>query len=363
MQEFKEELRESIATVLSAECNSLAIHAFAENKNSLDTDVWRHACELGWAAAIIPEQFGGLGLGYDVVPLMHREIGAYLTPGDFIANTAFIACLNSYGDEVISGKYLSDILSGDLSVMIPAETSYSATLDEGVLGGASEIFYGPSNASLLIVSAQSAGGHPVIAITDTQRLASEPETLDALDHTRRRLLRRVSIDGARVETVLEGERAVTAYKMLVNLSRVAIAADSLGAGFSAIRAAVEYLKERRQFDQTIASFQAIKHRCANISMGLKLADGMLRSSTEKLINGDRNADAWIGLAKAECDEAATFSAADTIQLHGGVGYTWEYDCHFYLHRTKLNEKLFGDAHSLREDSLQLISANLALEDT
>jgi hypothetical protein len=139
---------------------------------------------------------------------------------------------------------------------------------------------------------------------------------------------------------------------------IALAADSLGGADAIAHKTVEYLKERVQFDRPVASFQALRHRAADLIVKITTQESLLEQAVQCLDNGSPDAAMWARLAKAGASEAFAFVAADCIQLYGGVGHTWEYDPHIYAKRARLNEALLGNNRALRDMAVRLLDQAL-----
>ena len=357
---MKEEFRDSVASVLKAECDTLRLHAYVDGKNNLDLDLWERATQLGWLSAIVEEEFDGLGQDFSMIPLFHREFGHYLAAGDFISTHTFTATLQAINDANFSKQYLPALAAGRIKPLVPVTDDHIALeVKDGVLQGISGPLLGPAGASIGAVRATAENGDPAIAIVDTDTRGCTINDLPVLDQTRRKLYT-LECSDLQPLVVLQDDRFKRADRALNTSGRLATASDSIGVGYRALESTVAYLSERQQFGRPIASLQAIQHRCANIAKDLKLAQCQLEAALAQLLNGDDDGNdsaTWIALAKAECDEASTQAAAESIQLHGGVGFTWEYDCHFFLHRTRLNEQLFGSPNDLRGDAFDRLTSD------
>jgi len=355
--DIKEEFRESVASVLKAECDNLSLRAHVDGENDLDLSLWQHATQLGWLSVMIKEEFDGLGQDFSMIPVFHREFGHYLAPGDFISIHTFIAMLQAINDADFCKQYLPELAAGHIKPLVPVTDDHIALeLKNGLLQGISGPLLGPAGASIAAVRATAENGDPTIAIVDTKTPGCAIKAMPVLDQTRRRLCTAACSEEQPL-IVLQDDLFTRANSALHTSARLATASDSIGVGYRALQSTVAYLSERQQFGQPIAAFQAIQHRCANIAKNLKLAECQLEAALAQLINGDDDHEAWIALAKAECDEASTQAAAESIQLHGGVGFTWEYDCHFFLHRTRLNEQLFGSPNNLRGEALESFTSD------
>lgn len=341
-------LRESVAGVLAKQCDSTALHAFVDGKNALDRGLWTQAASLGWLGFGIPEQYGGLGLGLHGLAILHTELGRQAAPGPYIATLCAGQAIAARGTDAARKTWLPRIAAGEIRAAIPA--SLNASLSAGLtlsstgvsgtlrcLGGTDAAFVlAPAGESWVIVELAE-GNAAAVPMWDRTR-----ETIDI------RLL------DAKPAAILEDATGVATA--LLQAMTLAIAADSAGAARSITDRTIAYMKTRRQFGQPIAGFQALKHRAADLTTRLAVMDEMVAHALQCAVANAADADIWTSLAKSETTENFVFIATDCVQLHGGVGYTWEYDPQIFLKRARLNEVLAMANPALRDRAAAALAA-------
>lgn len=321
-------LRESIVAVLMEQCDSLAVHGFIDGKNQLDQSLWRQAAELGWLAVALPEAFGGLGMGVRGLDVLHSELGRHMAPGPYIATLSAAHALAVAGDEAVKQAWLPRVAAGEVSLAVPAVLAAPA-------GGRVSLLGAPDAAAALLPGA--GGGWSLVELPPG---AAAPIAM--WDRTRSV----IEIDRALLPAGTPlGEEAGDALTLAMAL---AVAADSLGGAERISSQTVEYLKTRQQFGRVLASFQALKHRAADLAVLGALAEQTLANGVDAVANGDPDALIWAMMAKSEVVDSYVFTAADCVQLHGGVGFTWEFDPHIHLKRARMNEMLVANNPAARD---------------
>ncbi len=332
-----EALREGVGGVLAEQCDSTAVHAFIDGKNTLSQTLWSQAASLGWLGFGIPEQFGGLGLRCRGLAILHRELGRQAAPGPYIATLSAAQAIAETGDQAIQAAWLSRLATGEVTAAVPA-TMNAATLTRSSAGVSGTLrCLGTPEASILLAPAGDAwvivdlAGARVTAATMWDR------TRDIID---------IHLSDAPPAAVLPNGKGTN--QALTRALALALAADCAGGARSVTERTLAYMKTREQFGQPIAGFQALKHRAADLATRLAVIDEMLEHAITRTAEGAPDADLWAALAKAEVTESAVFVTTDCVQLHGGVGFTWDFDPHIFLKRARLNEVLLLSNPALRD---------------
>ncbi|MBV1688911.1 acyl-CoA/acyl-ACP dehydrogenase [Novosphingobium sp. G106] len=334
-----EAIRESLASVLAEQCGSLALHAHVDGKLDLDQALEAQGRELGWAAIGLSEELGGFGLGAHGIQLLHHQLGLVAAPGGFLASGAAAHVLAEHGTSGgATSEWLTRLSSGEVQAAIPA------VLDEGLIRAANgtisgrTTLIGSPGAAIALVAV----GQDEVALIELAGLVLTP--LDFWDRTRN--LAMLELDGHVPVTWLGKDGA--AHRALMRAFALAVASDCIGVARGITDKTIAYMKERSQFGRVIGSFQALKHRAVDLVAVTNIAEFTLAQAIEAAPAADRTADMWARLAKAAASEAAVFVAGDCVQLHGGVGFTWEFDVHLYLKRARLNEMLVTSNLALRD---------------
>ncbi len=373
--EDQEELRSMAQAFLEEKSGSEQVRKAMESELGYDPELWREiGSELGWTSVHIPEEYGGLGLGYvELVALMEIMGGALLCAPFFSSVGLAANALLVAGSEEQKRQYLPGIAEATTRATLAysgVSGAWDASTicvtaarsgDEYRLSGTTTFVVDGHCADLIIVAARSAtsekeeGVSLFVLPSDVEGLRRRQ--LPTMDQTRR--LAEITFDDVRLPaSSLLGEEGA-GWPMLsrtLDLAAVALAAEQVGGAQRCLDLSVAYASEREQFGRAIGSFQAIKHKCADMMVKVESA----RSAAYYAgccVAEDNEAElvTTAPLAKAYCSDAYFQCAADTVQIHGGVGFTWEYDVHLYFKRAKSSEALLGDAAFHRELLAQRIN--------
>ncbi|MCA9510211.1 MAG: acyl-CoA/acyl-ACP dehydrogenase [Myxococcales bacterium] len=365
--EEQQELRETARAFLAEHASSERVRAAMESERGWDDALWRQlGSELGWTAVHIPEEYGGLGLGYVELVALLEIMGEHLVCSPYFATLAFGAnALLVAGSEAQKQEWLPKIAEGACTATLAMtepngrwdargiEATLARDGDAFVLRGTKRYVVDGHAAELLVVAArtpESAGEQGVsLALVPADAAGVERKALPTVDQTRRQA--EIAFHDVRVpaDALLGAEGAAwPALSRVLDLAAVALAAEQVGGAQRALDMAVAYAKERVQFGRVIGSFQAIKHKCADMMVAVEAARSGLYLAACAAAEGTDDLPRMASLAKAYCSDAYFRCAADDIQIHGGVGFTWEYDCHLHFKRAKSSETLLGDAAHHRE---------------
>jgi alkylation response protein AidB-like acyl-CoA dehydrogenase len=336
-----EVLRESIADVLAANCERRAVHAHIDGADNLAARLWKIAAELGWLAIGLPERFDGLELAEQGLAVLHRELGSVLAPGPYIATLAAAQWLAEHDVSPFAQRHLPRVTAGELQIAVPCDpASNPGHWDGGRMVSASGVLMlGGSNPELAVVPVRSEDGRAGMALIDTRFADVRFEAQSVWDRTREVSI--LSCGPVEAELVI-ADPAGTVCAALTRYLGLATANDSLGGARSIAKQTIGYMKDRVQFDRPIGAFQAMKHRAADMMILLEVQDRLLDQAIEAEQRRSPDRDLWTALATAGAADAYSFVADDCVLLHGGIGFTWEYDCHLFLKRARLNAVIGGD---------------------
>lgn len=337
-------LRESIGVVLTSACTSSALHKSIDGDRSLDADLARQAGELGWLAVGVPEASGGFGLGATGASLLNEELGRVAAPGSFLSALVAAQVLAAASDDEARGL-AGQIVAGTALVAIPAALPGDIALHGAAASGQLALLGDPRSTHALVQP--TTGG---VALVTLDPAAARPR--DIWDRTRS--LFDVTLDSRPCR--LLGSEGIDLARLLERNTAIAVAADCIGIAKGVTARTIAYMQERSQFGRLIGSFQALKHRMADLVARLGIAEQVVAQAVESAAASDEVADMWALLAKAAASEMAVFAAGDCVQLHGGVGFTWEFDVHLFLKRARLNEMLIADNRRLRDRAEALLAA-------
>jgi alkylation response protein AidB-like acyl-CoA dehydrogenase len=365
--EEQEELRESARGFLEEFSGSEQVRVAAESELGYDPELWKQiGAELGWTSVAIPEEYGGLDLGYVELVALLEMMGSTLLCSPFFASV----CLGGNallvgGTEEQKQEHLPGIAEGQTHATLASTESNGrwdatgieaiARADGGdfVLNGTKTFVVDGHCADLLIVAARREGsrGEEGISlfVVPGDAPGIERRTLPTMDQTRRQA--EIALHDVRLPAgALMGEEGAGWQALAETLSRAAVAlsAEQVGGAQRCLDMAVDYAKEREQFGRPIGSFQAIKHKCADMMVVVESARSAAYYAGCVVAQESDELPAVASLAKAYASDAYFKCAADSLQIHGGVGFTWEYDVHLYFKRARSSEILLGDAAYHRE---------------
>jgi alkylation response protein AidB-like acyl-CoA dehydrogenase len=306
--------------------------------------------QLGLSGIAVPERHGGAGYGPEEVGVVLEEMGGALLVAPYFSTVLAGQALAATGEEAVMARWLPGIADGSLTAALAiAEDSGSWDLagvaatarpagDDWAVSGTKMFVVDGHTADLLLVVARAPEG-PGIFCVEGGAEGVERVRLDALDLTRP--LASVTLRDARATRVgayLDTGRWLSGVTDLV---LAALAAEQLGGAARCLELSVEYAKVREQFGRAIGTFQAIKHKCANLLLEVESGRSAVHYATGALARRQPDASLAATLAYVHCSRAFTHAAKECIQIHGGIGYTWEHDAHLYLRRAKSSELLLG----------------------
>ena len=316
-----------------------------------DLELWSvMARQVGLHGLAVPERYGGAGCGPVELAVVFEEMGAVLLSAPFFASAGLAAtALLAAGDEEVCAEYLPGVVSGD-RIGTLALTEDSGRWDEpGIrtaavrgdgwrLSGRKTYVVDGDAADFFVVVARTGAGVSLFVVeSDADGLTCEP--VRGLDPTRS--LATVVLDGASARLVGEEGAGWPAVSRTLDLGAVYLASEQVGAAQRSLDMAVGYAGTRVQFGRPIGSFQAIKHKCADLLVAVELARSAALFAAGAAAEGTAEAPVLASLAKAVCSESFVRCATENIQIHGGIGFTWEHPAHLYFKRARASEVLLG----------------------
>ncbi|MGI8796635.1 MAG: acyl-CoA dehydrogenase family protein [Acidimicrobiia bacterium] len=368
--EEQDELRDGVRSVLARECPMSVVRDVVEKGIAPDA-LWAQMVALGWPALTVGEAAGGLGLGMVEVAVVVEELGRVLTPGPFLPTvTQFSPAVREAGSPDQQARFLGAVAAGELTGAFaiteaggsydPARVTATATPDgDGfVLAGAKDVVMGAAAADEIVVVTHLAGaeGDEGVGAFVVPRAQLTVEPMESLDLTRG--LARITLDGARVtsdRTLGEpGPATAAALRRAVEEATAALALETVGTCQTIFDVTLEYAKQREQFGVPIGSFQAIKHKFADMLISLERARATGYFAALTVAEDDDRRSLAVASAKATAGDCARLLAKEGIQIHGGIGYTWEHDMHLYVRRVRAGAALFGTAADHRGHVADLI---------
>jgi alkylation response protein AidB-like acyl-CoA dehydrogenase len=304
------------------------VRALAE-QGAYDDDLWRELVELGWPGIFIEERYGGQGLGVLELVILMEELGYALAPSPFFSNAAAGLLIQHAGSDEQRERFLPGIAAGE------------------ALGAAGVAHEGQG----LVADAASAAVAVILDGRGGATLYAEPAATAVASIDSTRALHRVSL--AEGED-LPGDVGAGADRIFA-----ALAGELVGVGQRAMEMAVEYARERKQFDRPIGAYQAVSHRCAQMLLELEGARSATYYAAWAADNEPETLPLAAAMAKAYASDAGPRVTGSSLQVHGGIGFTWEHDLHFFLKRANADAWLFGGAREHRDRVAELAGLGAA----
>ena len=362
--EEQEELRRTVRQFLEAKSPSTEVRRLMDTEEGYDPAVWNQmGAELGLQGLHIPEQFGGQGFSFVELAIVLEEMGRVLLCAPFFSTVVLAAnAILNAGSEADQQSLLPGIASGEtvatLAFTEPSGRWDAAAIameasqvgDDWVLSGEKMFVIDGMTADLVVVVARLAGSTGTDGISfftvagDAPGLVRTP--LATMDQTRKQA--RLVFSETRATPLGVPGQGWPALSKTLDQAAVGIANEGVGGAQFVLDMSVEYAKVRVQFGRPIGSFQAIKHKCADMLLEVESGKSAAYYAAWAAAEDNDEMPAVAALAKAYVSDAFFHCAAENIQIHGGIGFTWEHDAHLYFKRAKSSELLLGDATYHRE---------------
>jgi alkylation response protein AidB-like acyl-CoA dehydrogenase len=373
--EEQQQIRTSARELLGARAAPAQRRATLREVRGYDPQLWRTLGELGWMGLAIPQEYGGAGLGWVDLCILEEEQGRALLASPFFATSALAAPLIAAGgDEEQRRELLPRVARGEvrLACALTGSEGYPPPAGIGVvleqsgtelaLSGVSDFVIHADAADLLLVLARAP--HSTTELSVAVIAASAPGVtirphvmLDLTRPMARVELQRVRV--ARQQVLGEPGRAAAALAVALDLARVALASEALGGAEQVLEMTTAYVKERVQFGRPVGSFQAVKHRLADMMIEVEAARSAAWYAACVADERPEELAEAAAIAKSYCCDAFFDCAANAIQLHGGIGFTWEHDAHLYFKRARAIATLLGSPAWLRERIVRRMASGAA----
>jgi len=367
LNEEQEMLKTMARDFLEKECPKTLVREMMEDELGYSPELWKKMAEVGWLGLVIPEEYGGAGMNFRDLTILCEEMGRALLPGPFLP-TVLLA-----GEPILSGgteeqkkELLPRIANGE-TIITPAVLEEDGDLwaegiriravrrgDEYIING-TKLFAPDARAAdyLLMAARTRRSENPEEGITlflvDAREWGIYIAPLNTVDQTRKQY--EVSFTNVATPAgsiVGELHQGWPILKKAALLTSAALCAEMVGGGEWVLETTVNYAKDRIAFGVPIGSFQAIKHKCANMQVGLEYARSLMEWAAEAVKEDSPDAPVAISMAKSFCGDTYKMVADEGIQIHGGIGFTWDHDMHLYFKRARSSDTAFGDSNHHRE---------------
>jgi alkylation response protein AidB-like acyl-CoA dehydrogenase len=357
----QQELRDAVRRFLADRAPLPRVRELMETGSGTDPAVWRQASEqLGLPGIAIAEEHGGAGFTFAEQAIVLEETGAALYGGPYLASAVLAAtALTASEDKAAMADLLPGLAAGT-TIGTLAFTEDDGSWDPGTgqlaasrpaadggwrLDGHKSFVLDGHTTDLILVTARTAAGLSLFAV-DAAAAGLTRTALPTLDQTRK--LARLEFGAVPARLVGTDGAAGPALARTLDVAAIALAAEQLGGAQRALDMAVDYAKTRHQFGRAIGSFQAIKHRCADLLLEVESLRSAVTFAAAAVADGSPEVPAVASLIKAYASDTFFHVAGENIQIHGGIGFTWEHDAHLYFKRAAASQLFLGDAAYHRE---------------
>ena len=312
-----------------------------DSDQSCDSELWQDMAKMGWLGTAIPEQYGGVGMGYLELCVLAEQLGRVLAPVPFASTLyLFAEALLQFGSEEQKSAYLPRIAAGELTGTValaeqtsaPTEADLQCRFENGALTGDKIAVADGDIARMAAVLARD-GGELGMYLVDLEADGVERSKKASLDDSKS--YANIRFSGASAELIGRSGAGWQQWQALSDRAAVLFAFEQLGGADSALEMARSYALERYAFGRPIGSYQAVKHRLADMYIGSQLARSNCYYAAWALSTDAAELPVAAAAARVSASQAADFNSQENIQLHGGMGFTWEFDCHLFYRRSKV----------------------------
>jgi len=368
LNEEQEMLKTMARDFLANECPMSRVRELMEDETGFSADLWKKMADVGWLGLVLPEEYGGAGMNFRDLTVLLDEMGRQVFPSPFISTLLYVGMpILNFGTEEQKKELLPKICSGEAVCTLAAleddgdwwadsiKVRADRRGDSYVING-TKLFVPDAQAAnyMLIAARTKRTENPEEGITlfllDTSEVWGMLTTpLKTMDETRKLyevVFMNVPIPAKNILGELHQGWPIMKYIELHTTA--ALCAEMVGAGERAFEMTVDYLKERVAFGVVIGSFQALQHRAADLAIGLEYSRSLMEWAAENIKENHPDAATSVAMAKSFCGDTCKKVVAEGIQMHGGIGFTWDHDMHLYFKRIWVDDNAFGDSIYQRE---------------
>ena len=363
LNEEQEMLKTMARDFLANECPRTFVRQMMEDEVGHSRELWKKMAEVGWLGLVFPEEYGGAGMNFRDLTILCEEMGRAVMPGPFFSTLVLVGMpILEAGTEEQKQEFLPKIASGDLVCTLavleedgdfwPESVQVTATPrgDDYTISG-TKLFVPDARAAdyILVAARTKRSSNPEEGITLFMMDATEwgvyMAPLMTMDETRKQyelVLNRVAVPSRNI--IGELHQGWPILQSMALRARAALCAEMVGGGEWVLETTLNYAKERVAFGVVIGSFQAVKHKCADMYSALEYARSLMEWAAEAIKDGRGDAASAASMAKSYCGDAYKYVCDEGIQIHGGIGFTWDHDMHLYFKRSRADDTAFGDAN-------------------
>ncbi len=367
LSETQQLFKRSAGELFAQECPPSLVREMIEKTQPYSEALWEKLVEQGWTGLIFPEEYGGLELGMVEMAVAFEEMGRALVPGPFLSTVPLAGSLiNKASSKEQRERYLQAICEGRAKATVAlleesarwdtdAISLEAVAADGGLKLNGKKLFVSDAAVADFIITPVRAGSDLTLVIVNRSAPGLSVREMPSIDATRN--LYEVAFDDVTVderEVLATGDAARDALEYAIDVATLALSAEMVGGMQRVLDASVEYAKTRKQFGKPIGQFQAVQHHCANMLLMCESARSAVYYAAWVMGNEPDEAPLAVSIAKTYTSDSYREVGNLGIQVHGGVGFTWEDDLHFYYKRAKASELMFGDATFHRERIARLV---------
>ncbi len=368
LNEEQEMLKKMARDFFAKECPMTSVRKLMADETGFSPELWKKMSELGWLGLVFPEEFGGAGMSFRDLTILLEEMGRIVFPSPFISTLLLVGMpILAFGTKAQKDELLPKIAKGELVCTLAALEedgdwwADSINLradrrgDQYIINGTKLFVPDAKAANYMLVAARTKRTeNPEEGITlfllDTKEVWGTLSTnLKTMDETRKQyevVFMNVPVPAKNILGELNNGWPI--MKQIALHSTAALCAEMVGAGEKVLEMTVAYLKERVAFGVVIGSFQALQHRAADLVIGLEYSRSLMEWAAEAIKESDPDAATAVSMAKSFCGDTCKKVVAEGIQMHGGIGFTWDHDMHLYFKRVWASDAAFGDGIYHRE---------------
>ena len=369
LTDLQKEIKENAEKLLSEKIDNLETIRKIDDNTRLDEDIWKLVIEQGWLALDVPEEDGGLGFSIVDAAILSEVLGYYMPIIPLFSSGVVFKQLVMHSNDELKGRVLPEIISGQKigSYAVYENDKYEINKenigsvivknDNGwVLNGTKKyVMFGDSSDYLAVLAKEEEEEFKFVLINKDAEGVSVNETT-SLDQTRPMCeieFKDVQVD--KENMMIELDEELSQWNKVKNIALSFLSMEQVGGAQACLDMSTEYAKERIQFGRPIGSFQAIQHICANMLLQIESAKSLAYSSVRVDPEDSVELEMSALMAKSYCSEVFNKAAGDNIQVHGGIGFTWEHPAHLYFKKAKSDSLLFGTSKSARSEIANLIN--------
>lgn len=376
--EEQEMLRTMARDFLANECPKTYVREMMEDEKGYSPELWKKMADVGWLGLVFPEEYGGTGMGFRDLMILGDEMGRAMFPGPFVSTMLLVGMpILMAGTEEQKKEYLPKIASGDMICTLavleedgdlwPGGIKAKATLqgDDYIISGSKLFVPDAQAADCMLCAARTKDatdteeGITLFLLDARDRTVVYPTELKTMDMTRKQyevVLRNVAVPAANI--LGELHQGWPIIKKVALQAAAFLTAEMVGGMDWVLETTVEYMKDRVAFGRPIGSFQALKHRAADMCSYCEYGRSLMEWAALCMDADSAEAPMAVSMAKAFCGDAYKKLTDEGVQLHGGIGFTWDHDMHLYFKRARANDTTFGDSNSHRELVAQYLDAEV-----